>query len=105
MDKFKDLGRSMGGFRCVTIKTYDKQGLVDYQDLISGEKGDIWNNDSDTYKAMFVSKYEVEKIIAFKNKDISKWIIKLKVPPAPSQQLVYANDINIRHERLKIDRS
>lgn len=84
---YKDQGLTIGRYRCVSINEHDK--------CLSGEKGEIWMASGTTCKA-FVSTINFEKIITFPIKDLEKWVLKLKVPPRPQDQLRWSNNPNAR---------
>ena len=96
---YEDLGAKMGRFRCVSIKNAPKEPYFDF--ALSGERGEIYPKGDGSYKAFFVLPGGSEKIISFKSEDLEKWILRLKVPPNPADQLFWANNPNARHTSKK----
>ncbi len=89
---YKDLEQDIGGYRCVGINPYDK--------ALCGELGDIWEcswnarGEVTLYKAFKVLPSGSHKIFTFESKDLGKWVLRLKVPANPKDQLRWANDRN-----------
>lgn len=92
MNKFKDLGRKMGKFYCLSLKTDGE-----YEDCLSGERGEIWVDTNTTCKAFIVTKSKEEKIYTFDIKDLNKWFLKIK-RVSLARSIYLANNPN---ERLK----
>lgn len=84
-NEYKDLGHFIGKYRCLTMK-----GNKDDKTL-AGKLGEIWEWSPGTYKAFKRLFSKEEKIFTFKSEDLAKWVLRLKVPRKPSEQLKYAN--------------
>lgn len=87
---YKDQGHSLGRYRCVTLGKNDK--------CLSGKRGEVWEYSPGLYSAFIALKSGDEKIISFKSKDLGKWILKLEVPPSPSEQVFWVNNPNARFD-------
>lgn len=88
-ERYKILGHSLGKYRCVSLNETDH--------TLAGERGEIWQCGPTTLRAIQIDKFrENEKIISFDIKDLDKWVIKLKIPRHPQDQLVWANNPNSR---------
>lgn len=83
MEYYKVLGHSIGKHRCVSINEYDK--------CLAGELGEIWEHSPGLYKAYFCTGKRQPKIISFNLKYLYRWVLKLKVPANPHDQLAFAN--------------
>lgn len=92
MNKFKDLSRKIGNFPCVSLKEYGE-----YDDCISGERGEIWKVDNTTCKAFIVTKSKQENLFTFNINELKKWILRIKRVPM-GRSIHLANNPN---ERLK----
>ena len=90
MEAYRDLNKMIGKYRCVSLNAYDH--------CLSGPLGEIWEADSTLgiMKACFTNGGGGEKIISFKIKDLDKWVMKLKIPLHPRDQIWWANTPNAR---------
>jgi hypothetical protein len=87
-NNYVNKGHSILGLRCVTMEGNDR-------DLtLAGELGEIWQDGPEYLKAFVIHPSGDEKIIRFKNKDLYKWVSKLKVPPNPDEQAILADRRN-----------
>ena len=90
--QYKDLGQTIGRYRCVGINQHDK--------CLSGKLGEIWEgNDTGTMFAFRVLPSGNEKLISFNIKELSKWVSKLQVPRNINKQLYWANNPNTRFNK------
>lgn len=88
-EEYKDLGYSIGPFRCVSINNSDH--------TIACKRGDIWEAAPGVFKAYKLLKGKnEEKIFTFNINELGKWVLALEMPPNIQKQIYYANNPNER---------
>lgn len=92
---FKDHGRSMGPYRCCSLRSIDCDGQANLEHCLAGAKGEIWEAGVGKYKAI-VAYAEHEKIISFNSSKLAAVVLRLQVPASPTEQAVWANNPNRR---------
>lgn len=97
MQKYQDLGHTIGRFKCVSLSSKDEES---YDRCLAGEQGEIWVRGEGTLKAFKALPAGVEKIFSFEFKDLSRWILRLKVPGDTASQIYWANNPSARHKAV-----
>lgn len=84
--KYVNQGHDLLGYRCITMRgqPHDK--------TLAGKMGEIWRYSDTHCRAFVLLPTKSEKIVSFENKDLGKWILKLKVPADPEEQAELANN-------------
>lgn len=86
---YKVQGKTLGGYECVSINDYDK--------CISGPKGEIWQVNENTFKALLF-KRKREVLVSFNIKDLRRMISAINGFQKPVDMLVWANHPNARFD-------
>lgn len=83
--EYENQGHDLLGYRCITMcgQPHDK--------ALVGIRGEIWQYSQTHCRALVVLPTKDEKLITFENRDLGKWVLKLKVPAAPDKQAEIAS--------------
>lgn len=86
-EEYRDLGKTIGEFRCVSINEYDS--------VIACERGEIWEVRPGVLRAYKrLNGGKTEKIFTFDIKHLKKWVLALNMPSDINMQVYYANNLN-----------
>lgn len=96
MDRYRVLGQKLGKFSCVSLNTYDH--------VLAGERGEVWyfgkRDGKSVYRSCMTTDVGRENTHEFGPEDLQKWVHRLRIPMNPERQLVWANNPNLKHDRL-----
>lgn len=102
MEKYKNLGMTIGGFRALSIESKP----IPYDNEISGRLGAIWEvgDGKGTLRLYYANYGREEKIITFDSKHLRKAVAFIDGYLTVEEAVYYANNVNARLDRSKTTR-